>query len=199
MPPKVKFSKDAIVEAAFEIAKAEGIDQITIRKVADRVGSSIAPIYVNFPDIEALKQAVRVEIRELSQQLMSVKHSPDPFLNIGIASLKFARAYPVLFKSLAMDKAALQGEVGLPMEQVLGEMRKEPAIADVPDEEMMAFLFRIRAFQLGLSIMDLNGSLPEQADEAWLIDMLDQTAADLMAGALLRLNGTSGDDGRGGR
>lgn len=199
MPPKVKFSKDAIIEAAFEIAKTEGIDQITIRKVADRVGSSIAPIYVNFPDIEALKQAVRVKIRELSQQLMSVKHSPDPFLNIGIASLKFARAYPVLFKSLAMDKAALQGETGLPMEQVLGEMRTEPELADIPDEELMGFLFRIRAFQLGLSIMDLNGSLPEQADEAWLIDMLDQTATDLMVGALMRLNGSGNGEGGIGR
>lgn len=56
MPPKNKFSKEQISEAAFAIAENEGIDRITIRKVADRLGSSIAPIYVNFTDVEALSK-----------------------------------------------------------------------------------------------------------------------------------------------
>lgn len=56
MPPKNKFSKEQISEAAFAIAESEGIDRITIRKVADRLGSSIAPIYVNFTDVEALSK-----------------------------------------------------------------------------------------------------------------------------------------------
>ena len=43
---------------SFAIAETEGIDRVTIRKVAEQLGSSIAPIYVNFTDVEALKQAV---------------------------------------------------------------------------------------------------------------------------------------------
>lgn len=58
MPPKKKFSKEQIVEAAFEIAKEEGMSYITIRKVADRLRSSIAPIYVNFDNVEELISVV---------------------------------------------------------------------------------------------------------------------------------------------
>ncbi|HCF51225.1 MAG TPA: TetR/AcrR family transcriptional regulator, partial [Syntrophomonas sp.] len=34
MGPKIKFTKEQIIDAAFEIAKAEGIDNITMRKIA---------------------------------------------------------------------------------------------------------------------------------------------------------------------
>ncbi|MFK4997460.1 TetR/AcrR family transcriptional regulator [Bacillus sp. N9] len=54
MPPKKKFSKEQIIDAAFEIAKEEGVSNITIRKVANQLGSSIAPIYVNFKDVDEL-------------------------------------------------------------------------------------------------------------------------------------------------
>ena len=48
MAPKKKYSKEKIIDSAFEVARIEGIDSITIRKVAEKMGSSIAPIYVNF-------------------------------------------------------------------------------------------------------------------------------------------------------
>lgn len=41
MPPRTKFSKEAIIDAAFEIAKTEGIDSISVRKVADQLLSLI--------------------------------------------------------------------------------------------------------------------------------------------------------------
>lgn len=50
MAPKKKFTKDQIIDAAFEIARTEGIEFITIRKVAEKLGGSIAPIYVNFKE-----------------------------------------------------------------------------------------------------------------------------------------------------
>lgn len=51
MAPKKKFTKDQIIDAAFEIARVEGVNSITIRKVAEKLGGSIAPIYVNFKEI----------------------------------------------------------------------------------------------------------------------------------------------------
>ena len=37
MPPKKKFSKEQIVDKAFEIAKTEGIDSITARRIAEEL------------------------------------------------------------------------------------------------------------------------------------------------------------------
>ncbi|WP_269758384.1 TetR/AcrR family transcriptional regulator [Thalassobacillus sp. C254] len=84
MPPKTKFTKEQIINAAFEIAKSEGIDSITIRKVADRLGSSIAPIYVNFNDVDELKQAVANKVVQLSQHMIYEEIPGTPFEILGL-------------------------------------------------------------------------------------------------------------------
>lgn len=187
MPPKTKFTKEAIIDAAFEIAKTEGIDQITIRKVADQLGSSIAPIYVNFTDIEELKKAVIHKIHEISQQMLMTPYSPDPFLNIGIASLKFAREYPVLFKDLIMNNHRLK-DVNPPIGSILDQMKQNQQLHNFTDEELMGILFNMQVFQLGLSVMEVNGMLPQNFTEERLIEVMESAGNDVMVAARLRKN-----------
>lgn len=93
MPPRPKFSKEQIINSAFHIAKTEGLDNVTIRKIADHLGSSSAPIYVNFNDVDEVKRAVIHKVVELSQQMLQEHQSGNPFRDIGIASLKMAMEY----------------------------------------------------------------------------------------------------------
>jgi len=58
MGPKVKFTREQIIDAAFEIVQTEGIDSITMRKIAEKMGGSVAPIYVNFKNVDELKDAL---------------------------------------------------------------------------------------------------------------------------------------------
>ncbi|MGI2296349.1 TetR/AcrR family transcriptional regulator [Paenibacillus sp. GXUN7292] len=102
MPPKPKFSKEQIINSAFHIAKIEGLDKITIRKVADHLGGSSAPIYVNFNDVGELKRSVIHKIVDLSQQMLREYRSGNPFRDIGIASLKMAIEYPVLIRDFVL-------------------------------------------------------------------------------------------------
>ena len=46
--PKVKFTKEIIVEAAYELMKIEGFNNLSVRKIAKYLKSSTAPIYFNF-------------------------------------------------------------------------------------------------------------------------------------------------------
>jgi|GEM_PF-5552282 len=57
MPPKTRFRKEEIVDAAFAIAREKGFEEISARNVAKRLGSSVAPIYVNFANIEENDQS----------------------------------------------------------------------------------------------------------------------------------------------
>ena len=182
MAPKKKFTKETIISVAFEIAKAEGIDQITIRKVADQMGSSIAPIYVNFTDIYELKKAVMNKIHEVSQQMLMTQYNPNPFLNIGIASLKFAREYSVLFKDLIMNNHAYLSDVQPQVGNILEQMRLDPELYDFTDEDLMGILLKMQVFQMGLSVMDINGLLPDGFDEEKLIAMMERTGKDIIAG-----------------
>lgn len=188
MAPKKKFSRDMIVAAAFDIAKVDGIDHITIRRVAEKMESSIAPIYVNFTDVDELKRAVLNKIHEVSQQMLMTQYSPDPFLNIGIASLKFAKEYSVLYRELIMNNRYLL-DVQPQMGNILELMKQSTDLDGFTDEEIMGILFKMSIFQMGLSIMDVNGLLPEGFNEEKLIELMESTGNDVIAATRMRKNG----------
>ncbi|MFD2445001.1 TetR/AcrR family transcriptional regulator [Bacillus sp. CGMCC 1.16607] len=186
IPPKTKFTKEAIIDAAFDIAKTEGIDSITVRKVADKLGSSIAPIYVNFTEVEELKQAILVKVHDIAQQYLMTPYSLNPFLNIGIASLKFAREYSVLFKDLIFNSSHYLNKVNPSSTNIMEQMKQSSTLSDFSDEELGEILFKMQVFQLGLSVMDVNGMLPEHFDEETIIRILDSAGKDVITAARLR-------------
>ena len=56
MPPKAKFTRDEILEMAFQIAKEEGIDAVTARELGSRLGSSARPIFTVFENMDEVKE-----------------------------------------------------------------------------------------------------------------------------------------------
>lgn len=187
MAPKKKFSKEKIIDAAFEIARMEGIDSITVRKVADRLGSSIAPIYVNFKDIDELIAAVIRKINEVGQKMYLAENSGNSFRDIGVASIKFAKEYSVLFRDLIMKNN--QHMKGYDQDMggfLIEEMRKDPDLEGLPDEMLMNILLKMRIFQLGLSVMVANGLLPEDFNEDMIIGILESTGSDIVTAAKLQ-------------
>jgi AcrR family transcriptional regulator len=186
MPPRTKFTKEAIIDAAFDIAKTEGIDSISVRKVADNLGSSIAPIYVNFTDVDELKQAVLKKVHDIAQQMLMTQYSPDPFLNVGIASLKFAREYSVLFKDLIWGSKRYLNSVNPSKTDLMEQMKQSSTLSGLSNEELGEIMFTMQVFQLGLSVMEVNGMLPEQFNEETIIGILESAGKDVITAARVR-------------
>ncbi len=59
MPPKPKFTREEIVEAALMIAADRGIKALTSRELGAALGSSARPIFTVFESM----QEVRAEVR----------------------------------------------------------------------------------------------------------------------------------------
>ncbi|TCZ76651.1 TetR/AcrR family transcriptional regulator [Paenibacillus albiflavus] len=186
MAPKNKFSKQDIIDAAFNVAKVEGIDTITIRKVAEKLGSSIAPIYVNFNDIEELKQEVVNKTLEVAKQLLLDQNSGQPFRDIGIASLRFAKEYSVLFRDLIIKHNSYMNYDKNDVSLVVEMMKKDDELSVLSDEELMNILFKMQIFQTGLSVMAANGLLPDHLQDEQLIEVLDSVALDIVTAACMR-------------
>ena len=58
MPPKSKFTKDEIVEAALNIVKTDGIEALTSRALGAYLGSSARPIFTVFRNMDEVQKAV---------------------------------------------------------------------------------------------------------------------------------------------
>lgn len=183
MPPKNKFTKEQIIETAFEIAKEEGIDSITIRKIADNLGSSIAPIYVNFKDVEELKEAVISKIYEIGNSVLQEQNTGDVFLNIGIASVKFAKDYSVIFKDLILKNNGYLDNYDEQLgNNIIQEMKKDEDLKEFSEEELKTLLMKMQVFQAGLSIMATNESFALKLTDEKIIEMLSDTGEDIVNG-----------------
>ena len=64
MPPKNRFTKDEMIDAALDIVREKGIDALTARSLGARMGSSTRPMFTYFSTVSELKEAVRVRAAE---------------------------------------------------------------------------------------------------------------------------------------
>lgn len=182
MAPKTQFSREQIVDAAFRIAGRDGMDGITARKIAAELGSSVAPVYVNFGDIEKLRDAVVEKIVQISREILEETGTGRPFRDIGLASVRFARRYPVISRDLTLRPNRYLEEYRSRMDIPLAErMDDDPELAALSPDQRRGLLFRMQVFQTGLTVMTSTGQLPEEITETELIGIMERAAEDFIA------------------
>lgn len=102
MPARVKATKEMIIDAAFEIARETGAENINARTVSEKLNCSTQPVMYHFATIEELKRAVYKKADEFhSEYLMNITGNQDgAMLGIGLNYIRFAIEEPHLFRFL---------------------------------------------------------------------------------------------------
>ena len=180
MPPKPRFNKETIVEAAYEIAQEKGLSAITARGVANRLGCSVAPIYVNFTTIDDLIEAVVRKVFTIIDELLAKYKGSNLFENMGKASLAFARAYPVLFRELTMEPNPYMSSYETVENSILEALAEEEYMRGLTQDDQRRLLLKMRVFQLGLSAMLANGHLPAWLDDQQVEELLLEVGDELL-------------------
>ena len=68
MPPKVKVTKEDIINVTVDIVRKCGADVINARTVASVLNCSTQPIFSNFPTMDALRYAVLLQADALCME-----------------------------------------------------------------------------------------------------------------------------------
>ena len=105
MPPKIKVTKENIIETAFEIVRENGASSLNARNLASKLKCSTQPIFSNFSSMEEVKTAVIEKAlnlyNEFTKQELEKKIYP-PYKASGMAYIRFAKEEKELFKFLYM-------------------------------------------------------------------------------------------------
>ena len=110
MPPRVKVTKEEVVQAALAIVRAQGVEAVTAREVARELGVSTRPIFTHYASMDELRRDVRACARERYQAYVERGLSePIPFLGVGHAFIRFAREEPQLYRLLFLTKPSEGG------------------------------------------------------------------------------------------
>jgi len=111
MPPKVKVTKEKIIETGVAMVRQSGADAINTRNIAAVLQCSTQPIFSNFNSIDALKLAILKRADELSQSYIRSeieKHEYPPYKASGMGYIRFAKEEKELFKLLYMRNRTVE-------------------------------------------------------------------------------------------
>ena len=100
MPPKCKFEKKEIIQAAFEIVLSGGWKALSARSVALRLKASSKPIYGHYKCMSELEEDVVRKAVNLLFEYMIQPRTQDPWHDHGIGYVLFGMREKNLFLAL---------------------------------------------------------------------------------------------------
>ena len=105
MAPKVKITRESIIEASLDILRSGGTTALNARSVANALGCSTQPIFSNFSSMEELDEAVTAAAYKIyldfsASEINSGKY--PSYKAMGMAYIRFASEEKELFKLLFM-------------------------------------------------------------------------------------------------
>jgi len=166
MPPKVTFTKEYVVEAAYEIVRESGIEELSARKIAEKLNCSTAPVYSTFESMEALKEEIMLKSKATLVKYASSNYSKEKsFIDIGIGISIFAREEKNLFRAIFLKGENTKHSINRFLEELEKEMDKDKKFTIMNKSEKKSLLERMVVFTIGFATIICEDLIEKQSDE----------------------------------
>ena len=110
MPPKFKFTKDEMIDAAVQVVREKGVGALRAKDVADKLGVSTQPVFTCFSTMAEAKREVYFAAERIYKSYVEKGLSEKiPFYGFGAAYIKFAEKEPELYKLLFLTPSKETG------------------------------------------------------------------------------------------
>jgi len=182
MPPIKKFTKEYIINAAYEIVRLEGIDSLNARNLASKLESSVQPIFHNFKSMDEVKREVYKKIYDTYKEYMLSGSTLDKaYKQMGLAYIRFARDYKEFFKIIFMQKSDLEA-VDFIMNDAIGDtvIKKGQILSELPYDEQKDFHVRVWIFTHGLACLVATETI--QISDEEIDEILESTVRFMLIG-----------------
>lgn len=150
-------SKDQISQCAYDLINEFGIDALTIRSIASGLGTSTAPIYTQFENIDAIHQEVIALAKDKLKKETIVKRTVDPFLNIGVGILAFALENKMIFSHYFLSKDKPLLDIKENQSFFLSRMKTNPFLTILDDQRLESLLDDMWVYTYGIATMICTG------------------------------------------
>lgn len=104
MPPKSKFTREEIVEAALDVIRVDGVEGLTARTLAKRLGCSTRPIFTLFEDMDEVRlEARRFAAEKIEQRTWWAAEKFKTFPQAEVQAIRIAIEEPNIYKLVFMS------------------------------------------------------------------------------------------------
>ena len=113
MPPKPKYTRDEVIQAAFELTEAKGILNVTARYVGKRLGTTPTPIFTYFNGMDELKEAVyQKALRESTDYISECINYTPAFKEFGLRWIRYAYEHPNIYRMVYLFEGVQKPVIG---------------------------------------------------------------------------------------
>ena len=106
MPRKERITRKEIAAAAFRMARKEGMEEVTARKLAGAAGCSTQPIFRVYQNMDEVQADVLEQAVAFFEDFYNnyPKSQAVPFVNLGLAYISFAQKEGNLFRAMFLSE-----------------------------------------------------------------------------------------------
>ena len=126
MPPKVKITKKMVADAAFELVKTSGHENLNARTISEYLECSTQPVLYSFKTMDEIREAA-YEIADgyHTRYIMPKDTDKNPMLTLGLNYVRFGQEEKNLFRFLFQtDKFGGKDVTALMSDPELSEILK---------------------------------------------------------------------------
>lgn len=174
MPPKNKYQKEDIIKAAFEIFRKHGLEKVSARSIAKKLKTSTSPIFAYFKNMNQFNNEFIKMTADLLYQYQTTPITREPFLDMGIGYIKFAKKEKILFQAMSKTKHISFEESNSNKNRLLEAMKKDPTLVGLNENSLELILLKMWIFVHGIAGLMNIDALPNNSDE-FLINFLQET------------------------
>lgn len=150
--PKQRITKEMVVDAAFEIAREEGLEKATVKTIAEKLGCSVQPIYSYCQNMNGLRNDVAEKARTFIQEYVGKSvDKKDLFRSTGHAYIQIAKEEPHIFRIYLS-----QERKGISSLDELYRAETNPAVAKVIAEELHISVSAAKKLHLNMLIYTIG-------------------------------------------
>lgn len=104
MPPKARFTKEQISQAALGVVSKKGAQALTAKELGAALGTSTTPIFTVFQSMQEVQDAVMLAAMErFEEYARKATHSGPVFKRVGMQMILFAKEEPKLYQLIFMS------------------------------------------------------------------------------------------------
>lgn len=167
MVRKKVYKKQQILKAAYDLLIEKGFSFITARNVAEYMGISTQPIYLEFKNMEDLKLTlVRTTHESIENDFFSKAQTPNSCANFGLNYINLATSNKKLYMSLYIDNHSYGQELHrLLFDSFQKSMLDDKNYATASKEQLEKLHMNVWIVAAGLASLIISGILHRTEDQ----------------------------------
>lgn len=150
--PKQRITKEMVVDAAFEIARRDGMEGVTVKTIGESLGCSVQPIYSYCQNMDGLRNDVADKARAFIQDYVGkAVDKNDLFKSTGHAYIRIAKEEPHIFKLYMFQKRENVSSL-----DDLYRIEANPAVAEIIAKDLNITVEAARNLHLNMLIYTIG-------------------------------------------